>query len=327
MSPIDLGHLALLRLRHIGNGLLVANDICARHDRERRQHLGNIAPPLLAKLAVPLHRDVQALSEGGLLIPAQLAQLGTIHSIAVVVEGPVMRVFHPLLHVLLRLVRDAKLGQQLAAQCEVGDLVVRAHVVHLTELALVQNGIEGVGRVAGKQVAPRRGAVAVQDDGLGTVQQAAELGDDFLRVLVRAVDVVAADDDDGQLERLLVRVHEHLGGGLGGGVGIGGRQDARLEQVVVIILDLAVDLVGGNVDEAFDADLLGALEQYMGAIDVGVSETVRVAETQVDVGLRGEVEDGVDVVPLQAVDDFAGVGDVAVVEVEIPLVVQHACVV
>ena len=145
--------------------------------------------------------------------------------------------------------------------------------------------------------------------------------------LVGAVDVVAADDDDGELEALLVRVDQHLGGGLGGGVGVGGGEDAGLEEVIILILNLTVDLIGGDVDEALDADLLGRLEQHVGAVDVGVGETVRVSEAQVDVRLGGEVKNGVDVVALEAVHHLGGVGDVALVEGEVPLVIEGAGVV
>jgi hypothetical protein len=81
-----------------------------------------------------------------------------------------------------------------------------------------------------------------------------------LRVLMWAIDVVAADDDGGELEALLVRVHQHFSGGLAGGVGVGRGQDARLEQVIVVVAHLAVDLVGRDVDEAADVYLFGTLQ-------------------------------------------------------------------
>lgn len=95
-----------------------------------------------------------------------------------------------------------------------------------------------------------------------------------LRILVRSVDVVAAHDDGGQPEALLVRVHQHLGGRLAGRVRVRGRQDAGLEQVVVVVLDLAVHLVGRDVHEAPHAHLLGALQQHVRAVHVGVREAV-----------------------------------------------------
>lgn len=116
---------------------------------------------------------------------------------------------------------------------------------------------------------------------------------------------------------------QHLCGGLAGSVWVGGSQDAGLQQIVVVISDLAIDLVGGDVDELLDAHLLGTLEENVRAVHVGVGELVGVSEAQVDVGLGGKVEDGIDVMPLEAVHDLGGVGDVAMVEGEIPLVVEH----
>lgn len=61
---------------------------------------------------------------------------------------------------------------------------------------------------------------------------------------MRTVDIVAPYDNGRQLEALLVRVHQHLGGRLAGGIWVGGRENAALEQVVIVVLDLPVDLVG-----------------------------------------------------------------------------------
>lgn len=43
----------------------------------------------------------------------------------------------------------------------------------------MQDGVEGISSVAGVEIAPGVAAVAVQDEGLATVQQAGELGDDL----------------------------------------------------------------------------------------------------------------------------------------------------
>ena len=43
----------------------------------------------------------------------------------------------------------------------------------------MEDRVEGVGCVAREEVAPGGGAVAVEDDGLGPVEQAGEFGDDF----------------------------------------------------------------------------------------------------------------------------------------------------
>lgn len=62
----------------------------------------------------------------------------------------------------------------------------------------------------------------------------------------------------------------------------------------------------------------------MCSIDVGVCELVRIAEAQVDVGLRGKVEDGVDPVLAEHSFDVRGRCDVALLEGEVGTAVQDA---
>lgn len=83
------------------------------------------------------------------------------------------------------------------------------------------------------------------------------------------------------------------------------------------------------MDEAFDlcAEFARALEEDMGAEDVRVCEFVGVSEREVDVGLSGEVEDGVDVVGAKGGGDRGGRGDVAVDECEVGEVGETAGVV
>src|SRR3569833_3072485 len=172
----------------------------------------------------------------------------------------------------------------------------------------------------------RRGGNTRKGERVGRVYEEGE-GELTLGILVWAVDVVTPHYDDGEFEALLVRVDQHLGGGFAGSVRVGRGQYAGLEQVVVIVLDFAVDLVGGDVDESTDADLLGALEKDVGAVHVGVGESIRIAEAQVDVGLGGEVEDGVDVVALEAVYHHRKKRKNTKVEAEVTPIVKGAGVV
>jgi hypothetical protein len=83
---------------------------------------------------------------------------------------------------------------------------------------------------------------------------------------------------------------------------------------------LAVDLVGADVDEAADGARAGAvagLEEDVCADVVVLGELEGVAEGVVDVGLRGEVHDGVDALAEEEVEDEVGGGDVAADEAEI----------
>ena len=61
---------------------------------------------------------------------------------------------------------------------------MRADVVDLAQLAAVQDRVKGVGCVARVEIAPGGGAVAVEDDGLASGEEAREFGDYFCRGLV-----------------------------------------------------------------------------------------------------------------------------------------------
>lgn len=145
--------------------------------------------------------------------------------------------------------------------------------------------------------------------------------------LVWTVDVVATHDDDWKLEALHVRVDKHLGCRLACGVWVGGRQYARLQQVVIVILDFTVDFICRNVDEALDAHLFRTLQHDMCPVHIGVREGVRVSKAQVHMRLRCEVEDGIYVVPLHTFQHFGWVCDISMVEREVSFLVQHSGVV
>ena len=181
----------------IRHGLVVRDDLPPRHNRERREHLADVPPPPLAKPHIPLHGPPQPLLKPRLLLPPQPAQLGRVDGVAVVVERPVVCVFYPAGDLSLASfflfgleVRgggggwrgrggDGHFREEFFAEGQVADLVVRADVVDLAQLAAVEDRVEGVGCVAGVEVAPRGGAVAVEDDGLAPGEEAGEFGDDF----------------------------------------------------------------------------------------------------------------------------------------------------
>ena len=86
---------------------------------------------------------------------------------------------------------------------------------------------------------------------------------------------------------------------LGRRVGRGGVERRGLGEGAGV--DRAVDLVGGDLDVALDAELTGGVEQGAGADHVGAGEGVLVVDRAVDVGLGGEVDHRVD--PLHRLAD------------------------
>src|SRR5450432_3664497 len=61
----------------------------------------------------------------------------------------------------------------------------------------------------------------------------------------------------------------------------------------------------------------------MCAKDVVIGECVRVAKAQVNVGLSGKVEDGINLVAFKTIHDFGGVCNIAMVEAKVPLVIER----
>lgn len=152
-------------------------DLVAFHYRVRRQDSLNIAKPS-REFAIPIDRRFERGLELRPLLPAQLVQLGAIDRIAAVIELPVMRMLDPSFHV-----RQSEQAEELLRELHVRDLILRVDIVGLSDLALVQDGIEGFRCVAGVKVASGVLSVAVEQQWLPTTEEVDELWYDLCAVL------------------------------------------------------------------------------------------------------------------------------------------------
>lgn len=146
-------------------------------------------------------------------------------------------------------------------------------------------------------------------------------------VLVRAVDVVASCYHHRQFEALPVRIHQHLGGGLTGGIWVGRREDTGLHEVFAVLVDFTIHFVGRDVDEAPNLSGFSTLQHNVGAVNVGGREAIGVAKTQIDMRLRSEVEDGVNLVLIETCGDIGRARHVSLEEGEVWLRVENMMVV
>lgn len=277
----------------------------------RQQRGGNSTPPVGAVLDIPVCRLLDPLLPRGALRPSQRLELLVVDEVPVVVERPVADRPDCLAGV------QAEEPADVTSNVDDAALPRGADVVDAANLSPVEHNVERLGYVLAVEVAPDMGAVAVHGERAAAHGEEDELGDELLRELVRAVDVVAPRGDGREAVRARVGHDEHLGGGLAGGVRVGGEQ---LRGLVVphggVLVRLAVDLVGADVDEAADGARAGAaagLEEDVGAEDVVLGEL----EGVVDVGLRGEVHDGVDALAVEEVEDEVGGGHVGADEAEV----------
>lgn len=169
------GHVVVLVDDHVSSNILddnglVLDQLLVLESWEWSENLGDVTPPLLTELLVPLNGLGESLLERSLLVPSQVTELGTIDCVAAVVEWAVVGVLDPLVELLLGGVRDLEVCEKLGAKRQVGDLVVGADVVNLTHLSLVENGVESIGSITGKQVAASWGTISVEDKWLTAVQ-------------------------------------------------------------------------------------------------------------------------------------------------------------
>jgi len=139
---------------------------------------------------------------------------------------------------------------------------------------------------------------------------------------VRAEDVIAARDDDGELERAVVGLDDVLGGGLGRGIRVGRLEHVGFDAARILVVGGAIDLIGGDVDEALDAVRLGRLDDHVSTHHVVLREGKRVAERVVDMRLGGSMDDGVDLLGFEDVLQQIGGQDVALDELVVRVVLD-----
>ena len=147
--------------------------------------------------------------------------------------------------------------------------------------------------------------------------------DEFLGKLEGAVVVGAVGGEDWQAVGVVVGAHDVVAGGLGGGIGAVGREGRGLFEGGVRLGEGAVDLVGGDVQEAegvagaaFEAAPVaqGLVDDAQGADDVRLEKGFGGVDGTVDVGLGGEVDDVGDGVLSQEAGNEVGVADVTMHE-------------
>lgn len=139
----------------------------------------DVSPPDFAELSKPLHCLPQPLVEACPLFPPELTEFRVVDSVPAIIEGPVVRVLHPATELGGCGVGDSHGGKDPAAEFKIRDLIRGPDIVNLTELALVEDGVEGIGCVPGVKVPAERRAVTVKDNRPAASEEACELGDDL----------------------------------------------------------------------------------------------------------------------------------------------------
>mmetsp|Transcript_44168 Transcript_44168/g.122431 ORF Transcript_44168/g.122431 Transcript_44168/m.122431 type:complete len:254 (+) Transcript_44168:447-1208(+) len=201
--------------------------------RVRREgRIGANLPPVGGHLFVPLDGAPQAFFQADLRLPAECHQLLGGDVVSHVVEGAVGHKDDMVLG--LRAGHYRK--DELLCDLKVGALLLAADVVRVAVDAFVQDRDEGVRHVLDVDEVARVGPVPVEAARLALHKPPDELGHNLLRVLVRAVDVVAACDDHRHLVRVEVRLDDVLRRGLGRRVRVGRLEHVRLDMPLLAVV-------------------------------------------------------------------------------------------
>mmetsp|Transcript_5222 Transcript_5222/g.10722 ORF Transcript_5222/g.10722 Transcript_5222/m.10722 type:complete len:334 (-) Transcript_5222:444-1445(-) len=268
----------------------------------------NVSKPVCI-LFVPLDSRFQPIFPRHFLPPSKLLQLAAVNGVPQIIELPVWHKGDQLIHPIL----EPQNFNQLLRHLQIANLVISPNIQNHPRIGLVQNDLKRTSHILHIQKVAGIAPITMQSHRTPPQKLIRKLGDQLLRKLMRAVDVIPAGNDTGEFEGAVVGFNEEFGPGFGGRVGVGRFEDVfLLHRLGFEGFALAVDLVGGDVDEAADSPVaLGRLEHDVGAEDVALGEIEGISEGVVDVGLGGEVHDGVDVFLVEDVGDEVRAGDVA----------------
>lgn len=111
---------------------------------------------------------------------------------------------------------------------------------------------------------------------------------------MRSIHIIAPDRNERQLEAATICANHHLSSRLARRIRVRRRKQARLAQICRPNRHISIYLIRRDVYKPIHPMFPRSLQEHMRPVYVCVCELVRIAEAEVDVGLRREMEDGVD---------------------------------
>src|SRR6266436_6921396 len=167
-----------------------------------------------------------------------------------------------------------------------------ADVVHLADSSVFENCENSAAIVFHVQPVALLFAVAVDRKRFVVQRIRDHERQEFFRELVGTVIVRGASDQSGKFVGSHVGTNQEIGGSLGSRI-----RTAWLERRAFACVsswsDVAVDFIGGNVNEARYGEFASDLEENKCTGDVGLNYRGGLVNTPVDVRFSGEMDDGI----------------------------------
>lgn len=129
---------------------------------------------MLSILSIPVHSGLEALGEGGFLLPAQVTKFLSVDRVAAIIKGPVLGMRYPIVGF-----REPEFLHEFRAESQVRYFIRRANVVDLTNEPLVKDGVEGISSIASEEVTARMLPIPVEYNLLPSLEKTREFWDDL----------------------------------------------------------------------------------------------------------------------------------------------------
>jgi hypothetical protein len=293
---------------------IIIQCLVSSHTRVSNKSLLNVSVTV-CEILVPVDSGLNSLLPAHLLSPSKLMELIGIDGVTQIVEFSIRNKGEVIVHLILL----SKNLEKTLGNVNIRELILSSNIVDTSYNTLVKDAVERASDIGHVKEVTGITSISMNGNGQSAQNLVGELGDQLLRELMGSVYVVTSGYNTGELEGAMVGFDEEFRSGLGGSVWVGRFEDVLfVHGLRVEGLTFSVYLIGGYVDESpHGGAVLGALEEYVGSVDVRLGECEGVTEGVVDVGLCCEVHDGVDFVFLEGVVDEITARDVSLDEFEV----------
>lgn len=172
-----------------------------------------------AVLLVPIDGQAKSIHPRHLLSPPKLAQTVRVDVVAEIIESTI---FHKLHHALVLRRIVAHQIQQDLGHFEDSNFIGPTDIVNFSHFSFEENDFEGASYILNEQEVAVVSTCSMHSHFVTAHQLVDEFGDQFLRVLMRAVHIVSARDDDGHTEGAMIGLGQELSSSFRCSVRIGG---------------------------------------------------------------------------------------------------------
>ena len=262
-------------------------------------------------LDVPADGHFESSVEAELFLPAERTGFIAVHGVTEIVAFAVGDVADESL-------RFAERRKQAIRHIDVIAQVFPGDVVGFARDTFVQYRVDAVDVIFDIEPVALLFAVAIERQRMIFERFGDEEGQQLFGVLVGTEGVAAACGDDVHAVGFKVGAHHQFATRFSSGIGIARRKWIVLDRFTN--RNRAINFIGRDLQEAFDAVLAAFVEQNVDANRIGMQESVSVDDAAIHMAFGSEIDDGVNLVGLQGLTHDRAIRNVAAFETIVRLI-------